>query len=92
MFCIRSLNCFWFSFLLQKIEQGLSHLLVLELYYNVYVPSDNKAAKEENLSGKKLNASQILFAYDFSQDVVDKFIALYCFNALCRRLLAGCTQ
>ena len=26
MFCIRSLNCFWFSFLLQKIEQGLSHL------------------------------------------------------------------
>ena len=31
MFCIRSLNCFWFSFLLQKIEQGLSHLLVLEL-------------------------------------------------------------
>ena len=64
------------------------------LLYNVYVPYDNKALLQKSLSGKKFNASQILFAYDFSQDV-DKFIALYCFNALCVVAVAspgGCTQ
>ena len=85
MFCI-GCTLLWivFGFLLSASkEKGCyvcySLVLVPWLLYNVYVPYDNKAL-QKSLSGKKFNASQILFAYDFSQDV-DKFIALYCFNA-----------
>ena len=100
MFCIGCTVWIVFGFLLSASKERMKGCCICSLVlvpwhslllYNVYVPYDNKAL-QKSLSGKKFNASQILFAYDFSQDV-DKFIALYCFNALC--VVAspgGCTQ